>query len=71
MKNKTIFGIERMLQGELLDDMIDTLVIHQQDETLEALSKEYQNNSSSFLFPFISNPRYRPFWVFPSTLASE
>jgi peptide chain release factor 1 len=35
--NVTVFGIERMLNGELLDDIVDALVVDEQNHLLEQL----------------------------------
>lgn len=35
--NVTVFGIERMLNGELLDDIVDALVVDEQNQLLEQL----------------------------------
>ncbi|DAZ95353.1 TPA: hypothetical protein N0F65_002538 [Lagenidium giganteum] len=35
--NVTVFGIERMLNGELLDDIVDALVVEEQNRLLEQL----------------------------------
>ncbi|KAG2515881.1 hypothetical protein JM16_007686 [Phytophthora kernoviae] len=38
--NVTVFGIDRMLNGELLDDIVDALVVDEQNQLLEQLDSD-------------------------------
>ncbi|CAH0478480.1 unnamed protein product [Peronospora belbahrii] len=42
--NVTVFGIERMLNGELLDDIVDALVVDEQNYLLQQLETESETS---------------------------
>lgn len=45
--NVTVFGIERMLNGELLDDLVDALVVDEQNQLLQQLESEPEDRKNT------------------------